>query len=333
MTYRRLFATILIIPLLWSGRATQPASTPSADHHIHIPSETTAEHLRNAADFDIEAKSGKDVVRFLDETGIEKGVLLSLAYMFGRPGAGVSNEYAKVRRENDYVARQAAHHPDRLVAFCSVNPLAEYALKELARCARKPHLEGLKLQLANSKVDLRDTTDVRRLAEVFAAANRHDLPVVVHLWTGSGYGRREAQIFIRTVLPEAPDVTVQVAHMAGPGMFGTSTVEAMKAFEQAIQDDAAAVENVVFDLGAVTADPEDALAQGDTARAESYRKTHRRTARWIKRVGPDRIVFGADYFARSVPEYVATLRDLPLDDDLLRAVFDNTAPYLDGGSS
>ena len=333
MTYRRLFATILIIPLLWTATSAQPASTPSADHHIHIPSEATAEYLRSAANFDIEKKDGEDVVRFLNEAGVEKGVLLSLAYMFGRPGTDVSNEYAKVRQENDYVARQAATHPDRLVAFCSVNPLAEYATKEIERCSRKTHLEGLKLQLANSKVDLRDTGDVHRLAEVFAEANRHGLPIVVHVWTGSDYGRKDATTFVHDVLPEAPDVTVQVAHMGGPGMFGTSTIEAMKAFEEAIEDDKVKMDNVIFDLGAVTADPEAALAKGDTARAESYRKTHRRAARWIESVGSDRVVFGSDYFARSIPDYVTTLRDLPLDDRLLRDVFDNTAPYLDGGSS
>jgi len=327
---------LLLIPtvvaaMFWADTAPDP--TPVADHHIHVPSEATAEYLRDAADFDIEAKSGKDVIRFLDEAEVEKGVLLSLAYMFGRPGTNFENEYAKVRRENDYVARQAAESPDRLRAFCSVNPLAEYALKEIERCAQKTHLKGLKLQLANSKVDLRDTTDVRRLAEVFATANQHRLPIVVHLWTGSEYGRKDAEMFIRRVLPEASDVPVQVAHMGGKGMFDVATVAALKAFEEAMENGEAGAENVIFDLGAVTADPSRALAEGDTARAKGYRTTHRRTARWIKRIGPDRVVFGSDYFARSVPDYVTTLRSLPLEESVLRDVFDNTAAYLQDGSS
>lgn len=333
MRHWLLLIPIVVAVLSWPETATDPAPTPVADHHIHIPSEATAKYLRDAADFDIEAKSGEDVVRFLDEAQVETGVLLSLAYMFGRPGTNFENEYGKVRRENDYVARQAAEYPDRLVAFCSVNPLAEYAVKEIERCARKPHLKGLKLQLANSKVDLRDTTDVHRLAEVFGTANQRRLPIVVHLWTGSEYGRKDAEIFIRRVLPEASDVTVQVAHMGGKGMFDNATVAALKAFEEAMESGEVDMKNVIFDLGAVTADPSRALAKGDTTRAEGYRTTHRRTARWVKRLGPDRVVFGSDYFARSVPDYVATLRALPIEERVLRDVFDNTAAYLQDGSS
>lgn len=327
-----LLATALILLVLGTALSSSPVPPPVADHHIHAPSEETVEYIRDMVEIDLEAKDGTEIVHFLDEAGIEKGVLLSLAYMFGRPGTDSSNEYAKVRQENDYAARQAAAHPERLTAFCSVNPMAEYAREEIERCARKPHLEGLKLQFANSKVDLRDTTHVRRLAEVFARANRQGLPIVVHLWTGEDYGRKDANIFIREVLPEAPDVTVQVGHMGGAGMFRESTVAAMRAFEEAIETDKAALDGVVFDLGAVTENPATALAKGDTARAEGYRKTHRRTARWIKRIGPDRVVFGSDYFARKIPGYVATLQDLPLSDDILRDVYNNTAPYLQEGS-
>jgi len=324
---------IAALPLLGPAISASDPPVPVADHHIHVPSEETAAYLKEAAGFDLGVKTGTDVVRFLDEAGIEKGVLLSLAYMFGRPGTDFPNEYAKVKQENDYAARQAAAYPDRLVAFCSVNPLADYALKEIERCASEPHLKGLKLQFGNSKIDLRDSSHVTRLAEVFRMANGHGLPIVVHVWTGDGYGRTDAEIFIREVLSAAPDVTVQVAHMGGAGMFSKTTVEAVKAFAAALENKPRLMDDVYFDLGAVTADPSAARAQEDTSRAKQYRTTHRRTARWIERVGPDRVVFGSDYFARSIPDYVSTLRQLPLKDALLRDVFDNRAPYLQGGSS
>ena len=41
--------------------------------------------------------------------------------------------------------------------FCSVNPLKDYAIEELARCAKDPQLQlhiGLKLHFGNSDVDL-----------------------------------------------------------------------------------------------------------------------------------------------------------------------------------
>lgn len=85
----------------------QPAP-PAADHHIHVLSETVAEYLQNEADLSIEAKDAGHVVQLMNEAGIETGVLLSVSYMFGRPGVDVANEYDKVQQENDFVARQAA---------------------------------------------------------------------------------------------------------------------------------------------------------------------------------------------------------------------------------
>lgn len=314
--------------LLCWGSEARPIPDPPLD--VHISSDSAAAFLQSAFDLDVESKRGEEVIAFFDEAGVEKGVLLSLGYMFGRPGIDVPDEYAKVRRENDYVAHQAARHPDRLVAFCSVNPLADYAMKELRRCARAPHLEGLKLHLANSGVSLRDSSEIRRLARVFGAANEHRLPIVVHLWTGPEYGRADAERFIGRVLPKAPDVPVQVAHMGRTGMFSETTVEAVAAFEKALHNENPAMDHVLFDLGAVTADPGAALAESDIARANAkgYRVTGRRTARWIERLGPSRVVFGSDYFARSIPSYVETLRQLPVDERVLRVVFDNTAPYL-----
>lgn len=278
-------------------------------------------------EYDLAPKAAGDVIGFLDEAGIETGVLLSVAYMYSRPGAKAANEYDKVRRENNYIARQVAKYPDRLVGMFSVNPLSDYAIKEIERCAEKTHLTGLKLQFGNSKVDLRDSTHVNRLGEIFAAARDNDLPIVVHLWTENpDYGRQDAQIFIREILPEAGDVPVQVAHMAGAGMFSETTVSAMKAFETALANGDPALEDVYFDLGAVTANPDAALAEGDSSRAKKYRTTHRRTARWIQRIGPERVVFGSDYFARRVPDYVETLRELPIPDSTLREVFDNRVP-------
>lgn len=324
-----LFLVVIVaVTAFWTGFPTSSGPVPAADHHIHIPSEAAAEFINTQWDYSLEPKSADDVVGFLDDAGIEKGVLLSLGYIFGRPGVEVSNEYAAVRRENDFVARQAAEYPDRLVAFCSVNPLADYAIEEIERCARTSHLEGLKLQLANSKVSLRDSSDVRGLAEVFATANRLDLPIVIHLWTGSDYGSEDVEIFLQEVLPKAPDVPVQVAHMGGAGMFSETTASALKAFEEAIENDETLMKDVVFDLGAVTADPQQALAAGDTSRAEQYRKVRRQVAQWIERIGPDRVVFASDYFARSVPDYVETLRALPLSDRMTKTVFANRAPYL-----
>src|SRR5438034_9220553 len=103
--------------------------------------------------------------------------------MYGNPNRPpVDDEYGKVKAENDWTSRQVARFPDRLRAFCGVNPLKDYALEELARCAKDPQLHfGLKLHFGNSDVDLHNAQHVEQLRRVFRAANDNRMAIVVHL--------------------------------------------------------------------------------------------------------------------------------------------------------
>ena len=68
--------------------------------------------------------------------------MLSVAYQFGNPNKpAIKDEYAQVKAENDWTSRQVARFPNRLRGFCSVNPLKDYAIEELARCAKDPQLK------------------------------------------------------------------------------------------------------------------------------------------------------------------------------------------------
>lgn len=82
----------------------------------------------------------QDVIGLLDKAGIRLAVLLSTACGYGRPGSEPSDEYSKVKAENDWNGAQAALFPKRLIAFCSFNPLKECALDELARLTVPPML-------------------------------------------------------------------------------------------------------------------------------------------------------------------------------------------------
>jgi predicted TIM-barrel fold metal-dependent hydrolase len=88
-----------------------------------------------------------DLVKLLDDAHISRALVLSMAYRYGNPNQPpVANEYAHVKAENDWVSQQVAHYPNRLRAFCGVDPLKDYALAEIARCAQDPNLHyGLKL--------------------------------------------------------------------------------------------------------------------------------------------------------------------------------------------
>lgn len=310
---------------------------PPADHHIHIWSPAAVELFQTMQEKTGETViprdrlhplDGDDVVSALDSAGIRRGVLLSTAYFFGSPEYEGEDEYAKVRAENDYIARQVGKHPERLTAFFSVNPLADYALREIDRLAESPEFAGLKLHLANSGFSFRDSAQVQRLREIFARANESRLPIVIHLYTrDEGYGRRDAGIFIDEVLPAAPDIPIQVAHLGGGGGFGAATQGAAAAFAAALDDHPERLEHVFFDLSGVP-HPE-YLAQGRERVLKQIRVINERFVNAVRRLGPDRIVYATDWPVVSMPRYLAGLKEsLSLDSAALHALIDDPAPYL-----
>lgn len=257
--------------------------------------------------------SAADYVAELDSAGIQSGVVLSWAYQFAAAFRQVADEAAQVRAENDWTAREAARYPERLVAFCSLNPLRAYALAEVATCAQDPRIRGLKLHLTTSFFDFRDPQHVSKLASVFEAANTRRMPIIIHMRTMTpDYGQRDAEIFIGQVLAKAPDVPVQIAHLAGWGGYGLETDAALSVFAKAFSSGDPRVSRVLFDVSQVT---------GASAAL---------TAQMIQRmrvIGMHRMLFAVDR-AGAPGQVWQSIQRLPLDPDELRRIATNAAPWL-----
>ena len=283
------------------GRRSQ-AGARSADHHLHIRSAAAAEVLKTLGDLERGDRSGDvpapttaaDVLDALDAASVRRGLVLSIAYMFGSPELTVDDEYARVRAENDYVAEQVATRPDRLVGACSLDPLADYAFDEIERCAEDSRLAAVKFHFANSDVDLRNGAHVERLVSIFQKLGRLELPAVVHLRTRDPrYGAVDAGIFVRRVLSHAPRLPVQIAHMGGWGGYDDATDAALGVFVDALADGSLDPDLVTFDLAAVVFQPE--AAGSDTALARTVREANRALAARIEQIGPERVVFATDW--------------------------------------
>ncbi len=262
-----------------------------------------------------EPRTADDLIAVLDEAGIRRAAVLSVAYWFGSPLSprAAGDEYANVRAENDWTAQQVARYPDRLVAFCSFNPLKDYALQEIDRCAKIPLVKGIKLHFGNSGVDVRNPEHVEKLRKVFAAINGHHLAIVAHLWTlDKGYGREDAQIFLDKLLPAAPDVPVQIAHFAGGGPGYTD--EALAVYADAITAGDPRTKNLYFDVATVA----------DEQPAEVLRTFARR----IRQVGLQRVLFGTD-LGPPMPRqsWLIFRTTVPLTDDEFKIIAGNVAPY------
>lgn len=293
---------------LWLGLASPLAAMaqPLVDHHQHL--------LRSA----IEpppgvALSARDLIRQMDEAGIRRAVVLSFAYHFGNPNRPpVENEYDRVRTENDWTRDQAGQYPGRLIAFCAVNPLKSYALEEIARCARDPGLRrGLKLHFGNSDVDLDNAAHVAQLRRVFAAANQHRMAIVGHLRANFNkrrpWGAAQARVFLDQLLPLAPDIPIQIAHLAGAGNY-VDGEDALELFADAIAAKDRRMKRVYFDMSVA----------GWQAKPEAL-------LRQLRRIGMKRLLYASD----SPPQTAwKAFRKMPLSPAEFRRIERNKAPYL-----
>jgi predicted TIM-barrel fold metal-dependent hydrolase len=262
----------------------------------------------------VPATTVDELITQLDAAGIRQAAVLSWAYQFGAVNRQPTDEREKVRAENDWTAQQVARHPDRFVGFCSFNPLKDYALGELDRCMADSRLSGVKLHFTTAGINLRNSEHVDRLRAVFRAANVRRFPIVVHMRTlEPSYGRADAEVFLNRILPEAPDSTVQIAHLAGWGGYGTETDAAFEVFAKAAAAKDPRVDRVFFDISGVASS-----GLPDAVKASLVRR--------LRGAGVSRILFAID--GPVSPEAWSSVAALPLDDGELRIIALNLAPYM-----
>lgn len=257
------------------------------------------------------------MIATLDDAGIDRAVVLSIAYWFDAPDQPDTPEnFERVKAENDWTLAQAAQFPDRLVPFCSFNPVRSHAITELRRCAAMG-MRGLKLHFDNSDVDLTNPAHAERVEAVFAAANRLGLPIVVHTRDGEDFGREETTMLLERILPAAPDIPVQIAHLWGGGAYSG---EALETFAEAFADRRAVTRNLYFDL----TDAAFGAAHSEERAAEIV--AHMRT------IGLERMFYGSDAAIEGHGDAAASWQHfretMPLTQDDLRTITGNVAPYL-----
>lgn len=317
---------ILALALLAAWGSSGLAQAPAGDFHQHLFSPTAAALISPPPPAaPIKPITAKDLIALLDDAGIPRATVLSVAYTYGNPARSVPDEYEKVKAENDWTSQQVAQFPDRLVGFCGVNPLKDYALAEIDRCAKDPHLRrGLKLHIGNAAIDFHDPQHVAQLRRVFAAANAHRMAIVVHLRASISkrlpYGADEARIFLSEVLPAAPDVPVQIAHLAGAGGARDPLADqALGVLAEAVASRDPRTRRLWFDVTTVvlpSITPEQA----------------QRVADRIREVGVRRVLYGSDAATGSNPlprDGWALFRTrLPLTPAEIARIARNVPPYM-----
>jgi predicted TIM-barrel fold metal-dependent hydrolase len=252
----------------------------------------------------------------LDAAHIKRAVVLSVGYWFDSSTRPFVRSAAAMQAENTWTAEQAARFPDRLVAFCSLNPVSDAAAAAMRHCIADKRFKGVKLHLANSRVDLLNADHVQRTREVFAAANRARLPIVVHVRNGDSYGAREARVFLEQLLTAAPDIPVQIAHLWGGANF---SADALAVYAEAVAARRAATRRLYFDVS-------------DAALVASTPELAQVVADRIRQIGLDRIVYGSDAAFGNHPDpggsWAAFHKGIPLSAAEFEWIAHNVAPYL-----
>jgi predicted TIM-barrel fold metal-dependent hydrolase len=288
---------------------------PLADHHQHLMSPAG---VRQTARPDQKQKplSAKQLVAMLDEAGIRRAVVLSDAYYFdGVEDLGRPDVYANVRQENDWTAGEVAQFPDRLVALCSFNPVADHALIEMRRCADSGKFVGLKLHFASTGTTITNAAHLERVRRVFRAANALRLPILAHVAAREGYGREHAEIIVNQILPEAPDIPVVIAHLWGGGALSEP---ALRVYADAISTDHPATKRLYFDL-----------AQASVV--AGTRENWEMLARRLRQIGLHRVYYASDgpQFGGASPRVMWKhfRRNMPLTDEEMKTIANNVAPF------
>ena len=309
---------IVLITLGMLASLNAPAEIIDYHQHLYSP-EAGARSTPGPAGIDAD-----HLIAQLDEAGISRAVVLSVAYGFSNPNKPVvPDEYAHVKQENDWTSAQVAKYPHRLLGFCSVNPLRPYAIEEIARCAKDPRLRtGLKLHFGNSDVDVDNADHLARVRRVFRAANQHHMAIVVHMHANIDhnrpYGTKEAAIFLEQLLPEAPDVVVQIAHLAGSGGYDDpATDEALSVFVNALERGDPRMKNVYFDVCGI-------------AIPGKWEKKADLVVRRIRQIGTSRLLYGSDAaITDNAPkETLKRFHSLALTREEFGEIENNVAPYL-----
>ena len=313
------------LALLPVAAAAPAAVAPLADHHQHLFSPAIVKLIASPDGKGPGEIRVEDVIAHLNAAGIRHGVVMSVAYMYGRPSRVIEDEYAKVRAENDWTADQVARYPARLKAFCGINPLKEYALDEIARCAAHPVLRtGLKMHFGNSDVQLANPAHLERMRQVFRAANASKMAIAIHMRASISlnrpYGPEQAHLFLEELMPLASDITVQVAHLAGagPGYDDPASDWVMSILASAFEQRDPRTRNLWFDVAS--------MVDKDISTVNRAL-----VARRIRQVGVDKILYGSDAATSNnqLPrEAWAAFRRIPLSDAEFKRIAGNLAPYL-----
>lgn len=276
------------------------------DHHVHIMSPRMIKYFRDAGiPFTKPDADYSQIDAIKRRLGEEEFALVSMAYLYGNPEFGkVENEEVLVRAENDFVVA-ARGNDKRLKVYCSFDPLKTYGLAEAKRCVTELKADGLKMHFNASRVYLTVPGHLAKVREAFELAASNRVPILLHFDNlHRKFGKPDIDLLADSVLKDLDPIDLQIAHFGTSGGFSQRTKDFLDAFIARLGSDSSLKHHrIMFDISAVALDKD----------SEGVRKLSdeefAELAQYIRKLGPERILFATDYPLYSTAEYIGILRD------------------------
>ena len=256
----------------------------------YLERDATFEHLYS--DPRARLSSAELLIERMDRDGVDMAVTLGMGWQV--------HEFAV--EANDYILESAKAFPDRLVPFCTVNPvLGDVAVRELERCA---DLGARGIGELHSYAQGYRLDDERVMRPFMEAAIARDLIVLTHssepvghVYAGKGTVTPDELCRFIEAYPEAKIVC---AHWGGGLPFYALMPEVSEALRNVYFDSAASPFLYVPDV----------------------------FANAINLVGADKVLFGTDYPLISQKRLLAQVEGQGLEDEVKAAVLGGNAQKL-----
>lgn len=257
-------------------------SDSGTDFHMHIHSP--------AEDDDDLQFTGDRALLAADSIGLKRAVLLPNGY--SKNGC----ESCAIK-ENDYVESEVAKNPTQLAGACAVNPMKDWAKKEVKRCA-KLGVKLLKLHLLASGMDLKKEADYKMAEDVLKTAELHNMTVIVHASYHSSRG--DEILDLKKLIEAFPKTRWILGHLFGRDF------EVLKSIKH---------RNFYVEVSVTPI----------MLRTHQDRKTLMET---IRAVGIGKFIFGSDWPVFHPTETLKALKSLPLTNEEIEAITFKNASQL-----
>ena len=289
------------------------------DHHVHIMSPRLIKLFKDVGiPFSKPDAAYSDIDTILERSKTNKMTLVSMAYLFGHPEFGkVENEYETVKAENDFVVKAREKSPETIKSFCGVNPLKDYALREVKRCHTELKADGLKIHSNANQIYLTEPEHLKKIKPIYEYAAENNLPVLLHFDNSHPkFGEPDIKIFAEEILEKIKPIKINIAHFGTSGGFNAKTKRVIDAFIKLYETNPKVRKHkILFDISAVALDKDSEgvskLTDAEFAELVIY----------VRKLGFENIVFGTDYPLYTAKEYLEILKNrLKLTDEEIELI-------------